>query len=112
MPTRFEEEPEPIIVPEPDEPEVEPDPVATGSGPAMVPAVPAPADREYEYRVEVITVQEVLDGKSLPDLLSKASHEEWNLVEILDAGEKKAILLRKRKEKQQDRRPVGFSLGR
>ena len=111
MRTRSEEEPDPIEVPDdPEEPEVEPEPVAR-NGPAMVPAVPAAVEREYEYKVEVITLQQVVDGKTLPDLLSKASHDDWHLVEIVDAGEKKAILLRKRKESKPDRRPVGFSLG-
>jgi hypothetical protein len=112
MRTRFEEEPEPIEVPDdPDEPEIEPQPVAS-DGPALVPAVPATVEREYEYKVEVITLQQVVDGKTLPDLLSKASHDDWHMVEIIDAGEKKAVLLRKRKEAKPERRPVGFSLGK
>lgn len=110
MSIRSEEEPDPIEVPDdPDEPEVEPETVSSRS-PALVPAVAAAADREYEYRVEVVTVDEVVDGKTLPELLSKASHEEWHLVEIIDAGERKAILLRKRKEAKPERRPVGFAL--
>jgi len=112
MRTRLEEEPEPIEVPDdPDEPEIEPEPVASG-GPALIPSVPGPAERDYEYRVEVITLQQVVDGKTLPDLLTKASHDDWHLVEIVDAGEKKALLLRKRKEAKPDRRPVGFSVGK
>lgn len=111
---RVEEEPEPIVVPdepdEPDEPEVEPEAVAT-SGTTLVPAVPANVEREYEYRVEVVTNAQVLDGKTLPNLLSEASHDEWHLVEIIDAGDKKAVLLRKRKESKPQRRPVGFMLG-
>ncbi len=110
MPIRSEEEPEPPEIPDdPDEPEIEPERVSSQS-PALVPAVAAPPDREYEYKVEVVTVAEVVDGKTLPELLSKASHDEWHLVEIIDAGEKKAILLRKRKENKSERRPVGFAL--
>ncbi len=109
MATRAEE-PEPIEVPDdPDEPDVEPEPVATG-GQTLVPAVPGPAEREYEYRVEVVTLEQVLDGKTLPELLSQASHDEWHLVEIIDGGDRKAILLRKRKESKPQRRPVGFAL--
>ncbi|MEP7104912.1 MAG: hypothetical protein ABI838_03585 [Chloroflexota bacterium] len=106
---RLEEEPEPIIVPEPDEdpdePDVEP---AAAAGAAIVPRVDSGADREYEYRVDVITVAQVLDG-TLADRLSEASHEEWSLVDIIDAGDQKAILLRKRKQKESSRRPVGFA---
>ncbi len=111
MPLRFEEEPEPIIVPEPDEPdepEPEVEPVAAGGQAALIPAVAAPVERDYDYRIEVVTNSQILDGKTLPDLLGKASHEEWHLVEIIDAGEQKAVLLRKRKESKPDRRPVGF----
>ena len=105
------EEPEPIIVPEPDEPdEPEPDvePVSASAAPALVPAVATAIEREYEYRVEVLTNAQILDAKTLPDLLSTASHDEWHLVEIIDTGEKKAVLLRKRKEAKPERRPVGF----
>ena len=109
----MEEEPEPIVVPdepdEPDEPEIEPEPVASGT--TLIPAVTTAVEREYEYRVEVVTNAQVLDGKTLPDLLSQASHDEWHLVEIIDAGDQKAVLLRKRKESKPQRRPVGFMLG-
>src|SRR5258708_39666944 len=73
MRTRFEEEPEPIEVPDdPDEPEVEPEPVATG-GPALVPSVAGPVEREDEYKVGVITLEEGVDGKTLPGRLSRSS---------------------------------------
>ncbi len=110
MRPRFEEEPEPIIVPEPDEDPDEPDgePAAAATA-TIVPRVDAGAgEREYEYRVDVVTVAQVLDG-TLADRLSEASHDEWNLVDIIDAGEKKALLMRKRKQKESARRPVGFA---
>jgi hypothetical protein len=112
MRPRFEEEPEPIIVPEPDEDPDEPDadPAAAATATAtMVPRVDATAgEREYEYRVDVVTVAQVLDG-TLADRLSEASHDEWNLVDIIDAGDQKALLMRKRKQKESSRRPVGFA---
>ena len=111
MRLRSDEEPDPIIVPEPDEPdepEPEVEPVAAGGAPALVPAVATTIEREYEYRVEVLGNAQILDGKTLPDLLSTASHDEWHLVEIIDTGENKAVLLRKRKEPKPERRPVGF----
>jgi hypothetical protein len=112
MRIRSEEEPEPPEIPDdPDDPEVEPE-TASGTGPTLIPAVSSSVDREYEYKIEVMTLERVLDGKSLPDLLTSASKDEWHLVEIIDAGDRKAILLRKRKEAKNDRRPVGFSLGR
>lgn len=110
MRPRFEEEPEPIIVPEPDEDPDEPDPEPAASATAtVVPRVDAGgAEREYEYRVDVVTVAQVLDG-TLADRLSEASRDEWNLVDIIDAGDQKALLMRKRKQKESARRPVGFA---
>lgn len=106
MRVRLEEIPEPDEPDEPDEPEGPETVTATSAAP--VPAVEAPVEREYEYRVDVVTVAEVLDGKTLADKLESASHDEWHLVEIIDCGDRKAILLRKRKEKKADRRPLGF----
>lgn len=105
MRSRLEEIPEPDEPEEPDGPDA-PETVAATAAP--IPAVEAPVEREYEYRVEVVTVPEVLDGKTLTARLEEASHDEWHLVEIIDCGDKKAILLRKRKEKKSDRRPLGF----
>ena len=110
MRLRFEEEPEPIIVPEPDEDPDEPDdePASAAATATMVPRVDAPTEREYEYRVDVVSVAEVLDG-TIAEKLGEASHDEWHLVDIIDAGDKKALLLRKRKQKESSRRPVGFA---
>ncbi len=107
----FEEEPEPIVVPEPHEEPEAPDeePAARAASGTLVPRVDASAaDREYEYRVDVVTVGQVLDG-TIAEKLSDASHDDWHLVDIIDAGDKKALLLRKRKQKESARRPVGFA---
>jgi hypothetical protein len=110
MRLRSEEEPEPIIVPEPDEDPDEPDdePAAAAATATIVPRVDAPSEREYEYRIDVVSVAEVLDG-TIAEKLGEASHDDWNLVDIIDAGDKKALLLRKRKQKESSRRPVGFA---
>jgi len=106
----FEEEPEPIIVPEPDEEPDEPDeqPAARTAAGTLIPRVDAGGDRDYDYRVDVLTVAQVLDG-TIAQKLSDASHEEWHLVDIIDAGDKKALLLRKRKQRESQHRPVGFA---
>ncbi len=110
MRLRFEEEPEPIIVPEPDEDPDGPDdePAAAAGTATIVPRVDSPMEREYEYRVDVLSLAEVLDG-TIAEKLSEASHDDWHLVDIIDAGDKKALLLRKRKQKESARRPVGFA---
>ena len=113
---RLEEAPEPFEIPDdPDEPDDEPEaPAAGGGGPTHMPGVSEGpgGDREYQYRVEVVTLEEVLDGQTLPDRLSAASTDEWHLVDILDAGDRKAILYRKRRDNRPQRRPVGFSPSR
>src|SRR5438067_12458833 len=95
MAPRFEEEPEPIIVPEPDEDPDEPDdePASAAATATIVPRVDAPTEREYEYRVDVVSVAEVLDG-TIAEKLGEGSHDEWDLVDIIDAGGEQALHLR------------------
>ena len=109
MSARLEEEPY-EIPDEPDDPDEDPvAPAIAEAGSAPVPSVEPGKERDYEYRVEVITIEEVLDGHTLADRLSAASSEEWHLVDIIDAGDRKAILLRKRREQKAERRRVGFA---
>jgi hypothetical protein len=102
MRSRAEEEPD-----EPDEPE-EPEPAAqSGSGP-MLPTV-APGGREFEYKVDVVSVEQVTDGKTLPERLGKASADGWDLYEVIDAGDRRALLLRRPKKNDREARRVGFA---
>ena len=100
MRARFEEEPE-----EPDEPD---EPATRSAGGAMVPTV-APSGREFEYRVEVVSLEQVTDGKTLPDRLGKASADGWDLYEVIDAGDRRALLLRRPKKNDREARRVGFA---
>lgn len=100
MRERVEEEPEPE--PEPDE---TPPPAATST---LVPTV-GDAGREYEYRTELVTAAQMLDGKSLPEQLNKASTEGWDLVDIIVVGDRHAILLRRARRPGQSIRRVGFA---
>ncbi|MBJ7598214.1 hypothetical protein [Candidatus Nephthysia bennettiae] len=99
---RFRSEEEP----EPDEDPDEETAAAAPPGP-MVPAVAAGA-RDLEYRTELVTAAEVVDGSTLADQLTKASSEGWDLVEIIQAGERYAILLRRPKMSDREARRVGF----
>jgi hypothetical protein len=99
---RFRSEEEP----EPDEDPDEETAVAASPGP-MVPAV-SPGGRDLEYRTELVTAAEVVDGSSLADQLTKASSDGWDLVEIIQAGERYAILLRRPKTSDREARRVGF----
>lgn len=94
MPRRLEEEPD-------DEPE-------EALPATLVPSVP-PAGQEYEYRTEVMTADQVLDGTTLPDQLTRAAAEGWELVDVIAAGERHAVLLRRAKRPNRTHHPVGFT---
>jgi len=101
MRERVEEEPEP-------EPEPEETPPAEAATSTLVPTV-GDAGREYEYRTELVTATQVLDGKTLPEQLNKASIDGWDLVDIIVVGDRHAILLRRAKRPGQSNRRVGFA---
>lgn len=102
MRTRLETEPEPDE--EPDE-EVAP---ARSAPDAMVPSVPPPG-REFEYRTELVSSAQVLDGSTLAGQLTRASADGWDLVDIIPAGDRHAVLLRRVKQPERRSRPVGFA---
>jgi hypothetical protein len=102
MRERLEEEPEPD-----EEPEEEPDGAAATAG-APLPSV-ADGGREFEYRTELVTAAQVVDGTTLATQLTSASADGWDLVDIVNAGERHAILLRRAKRPERNARPVGFT---
>src|SRR5437763_16466212 len=89
-----------------EEPDEEPEeaPAATST---LVPSVPD-AGREFEYRTELVTAAQVLDGTTLAEQLTKASADGWELVDVIPAGERHAVLLRRPKRAERASRPVGF----
>jgi|SRR5579859_2938639 hypothetical protein len=109
---KAEYDPEEIPVIEPDEdPEYEPD---------DLPAAPATMVRaggrsdgtgepEFDYRTEVVTLEQLLDGRTLAELLASASSDGWHYVSVVDAGDKRVVVLRKLKKAQRERRSVGFA---
>lgn len=105
MRERLEEEPEPD-----EDPDEEPAAVATAASP-LVPSI-ADGGREYEYRTDLVTTAEVIDGSTLADRLTKASTDSWELVDIINAGDRHAILLRRAKRPERNSRPVGFTAPR
>ncbi len=100
MRERLEEEPEPD---EPDEDE----PASAPS--SLVPTVASDGSREFEYRTELVTNAQVVDGSTLAQHLTKASSEGWDLVDIIGAGDRHAILLRRGKRPDRSARRVGFT---
>src|SRR5438105_566665 len=74
---------------------------------AMVP--PPDGERQFEYRTELLTAEQVTDGTTLAAQLTKASAEGWDLVDIVNAGDRHAILLRQLKRRERSARQVGFA---
>ena len=103
MPTHLEEEPD-----EPDEPD-QPTP-GDGAAPAVrnIPSVGLPT-RDWEYSTKVMTVAQVVDGKTLVAILKDASADGWELAEVVDGGEKRVLLMRRPKRSTQEARRVGFA---
>ena len=100
MRIRTEEEPD-----EPDEPEEPEEPLAA----ATVPVVPTSGtSREYEFKLELMSLEQVTDGKTLPETLTKASADGWDLYNVIDAGERRGLLLRRAKRNEREQRRVGF----
>ena len=96
--------------PEPDEdPDEDPDeaPAATAAS-AVVPSVGA-AGREFEYRTELLTAEQIVDGSTLAERLTAASAEGWDLVDVIPANGRHAVLLRKLKHQERAGRQVGFA---
>jgi hypothetical protein len=95
---RLEEEPEPE--PEPQEERATP--------PSAIPSVGE--ERELEYRTEVMSHEKVTNGKSLVELLNQASTDGWDLVDVLAAGQRHVVLLRRVRRERRGDRQIGFTL--
>ena len=93
---------------EPEEPETEPQAPSSTAAPAMIVAASATQGVAFEYRTEVLTAAQVLDGKTLPELLAHESVEGWDLVDLVQAQDKHVIILRKPKKPDRGERRVGF----
>lgn len=96
---------------EPEEPDEDPDEEPSAATPALGAPLPSVSDggREFEYRTEVVTSAQVVDGTTLSGQLTKASADGWDLVDIINAGDDHAILLRRAKRTERNARPVGFT---
>src|SRR5260370_29110550 len=99
MTERLEEEPEPD-----EDPEEEPAAVATAARP-LVPSI-GDGGREFEYQTDLLTTAEVIDGSTLAGRLTKASGDGWELGDIINAGARHALLLRRANLPWRNIRPV------
>lgn len=93
-----------------EEPEEEPDEEPTGAATALATAVPSLGfpTREFEFRTDDISPAELGDGKTLAERLGEASKDGWDFVQVIDAGDKRVVLLRRTKRAEKQARPVGF----
>jgi hypothetical protein len=101
-----EEIPEPD---EPDEPDEEPERTADAATALAAPlaSLGFPA-REFEFKTEAISAVQLADGTTLAARLTEASQEGWDFVQVVEAGEKRFLLLRRVKRGERKSRPVGF----
>lgn len=92
-----------------EDPEEEPEPESVAAAPgAHVPTV-ADRGRDWEYRVEVLAIQDVVNG-NLATLLTESSAGGWDFLQVVEAGDSRAVLFRKPKAATRSGRAVGFSL--
>ncbi len=70
---------------------------------------PLEGTREFEFRTELLTADQVTDGETLAGQLNKASADGWDLVDVINAGDRHAILLRRMKRPERNARQVGFA---
>jgi hypothetical protein len=104
MATHGEEEPE-----DPDEPDEPGGPDNGAMAPTrMIPTVGLPG-RDWEFSTQVVSVAQVADGTTLVKVLKEAAADGWDLGQVIDAGDKRVLLLRRPKRPQQESRRVGFA---
>jgi hypothetical protein len=102
MTIHLEEEPDE----EPEEPQ--PDGPEAATPPGALPTVSMPG-REWEYSTRVLTIAEITDGTTLVDLLKSSAEDGWDLADVIDAGDKRVVLLRRPKRSSREARRVGFA---
>lgn len=91
---------------EPDEPEEEP--TSQGSvATATAPSLGFPS-REFEFQAEEVSIADLADGKKLATRLTEASKDGWDFVQVVEAGDKRLLLLRRAKRAERQARQVGF----
>jgi hypothetical protein len=109
---KSEYEPDEIPVIEPDEdPEYEPEDMPAAP-PTMVRSgsqSDGSGEHEFDYRTAMLTIEQLVDGKTLAELLATSSADGWHYVGVVDAADRRVVLLRKLKKTQRERRSVGFA---
>ena len=73
-----------------------------------IPSVGLPT-RDWEYATRVLTVAQIVDGKTLVANLKDAGADGWELADVIDGGEKRVLLMRRPKRSTQEARRVGFA---
>ena len=93
MGLRLEDDPDE----DPDEPDEPTHPSDGAAAMGVVPSVGLPL-REWEFSTQVLTVAQLVDGVTLVKLLKEAGGDGWELTDVIDGGEKRVLLMRRRGE--------------
>jgi hypothetical protein len=93
---------------EPDEPDQPDEPGDAAAGSRLLPTVAMPS-REWEFSTHVLTLPQVADGTTLVKTLKDAGADGWELSEVVDAGDKRVLLMRRPKRGERETRRVGFA---
>lgn len=93
-----------------EEPDEEPEEEPSTAGTAVATAVPGLGfpNREFEFRTDELSLAELADGATLAARLGEASKDGWDFVQVIDAGDRRLVLLRRAKRAEKQGRPVGF----
>ena len=91
---------------EPDE-EPEPEPSGQGAVTTAVPSLGFPV-REFEFRADEVSIDDLGDGGSLAARLTQASKDGWDFIQVVEAGDRRLLLMRRVKRSERQARPVGF----
>jgi hypothetical protein len=89
-----------------DDPDYDDEP-AQGRG--LAPRVGDSSDRDWEFKTQTLELAQVTDGKTLAEALTEAAADGWHLATIVDAGDRRVLLLRRPKRPERKQRKVGFA---
>jgi hypothetical protein len=93
-----------------EEPDEEPEEEPASASQAVATAVPSLGfpSREFEFRTDAISAEELADGSTLATRLTEASKDGWDFLQVLEAGDRRFVLLRRARRSEKQSRPVGF----
>lgn len=89
-----------------DDPEYDDEPAP---GRDLTPRVADSGDRDWEFKTETLDLAQITDGETLAKTLSEAAGDGWHLASVVDAGDKRVLVMRRPKRPERKQRTVGFT---